>query len=285
MKTRSAMRHCYLLGEHIAHSLSPAMHNAGYAAAGMDMRYGLLDVKPTELDGTLARVRQADCAGCNVTMPYKSNAAKAADSLAEEVTRSGVANVLVNEAGRLFARNVDIDGMVACFARRRESIGRGSAVLLGSGGAAAAAIEALRQVKPQHLVISARNEAAARRLLAASGIAGIVTSLDAASREARAASLVINTTPLGMHPDDPEPLPHEALRPGLLVYDLVYTRPGPTPLQEAAAAAGAAVCDGLTHVYQQALPSFRLLTGHEPPAQAMLSGLVTALHGRQPLDW
>ena len=101
----------------------------------------------------------------------------------------------------------------------------------------------------------------------------------------REAALLVNTTPLGMKPDDPLPVPQDALTPGLLLYDLVYTRSGPTPLQAAALKAGALVCDGLTHVYEQAIPSFRLFTGQQPPAGVLRRALVDALGGRGPLDW
>jgi shikimate 5-dehydrogenase len=79
-------------------------------------------------------------------------------------------------------------------------------------------------------------------------------------------------------------VPRAALRAGLLVYDVVYRRDGPTRLQSEALAAGAPVCDGLAHLFEQAPFTFRLLTGHEPPRAAMREGLVAAA-GRPPLDW
>jgi shikimate dehydrogenase len=98
------------------------------------------------------------------------------------------------------------------------------------------------------------------------------------------ATLVLNATPLGVAEGDGSPVPRAALRPGLLVYDVVYRREGPTPLQADALAAGALVCDGLAHLFEQAPFTFRLLTGHEPPRAVMLESLVEAT-GRPPLDW
>jgi shikimate dehydrogenase len=69
----------FLLGEHVAHSLSPAIHNSAYAALGLDAEYGLLDVTPAGLPAALARLRQADCFGANVTMPYKEDVLASVD--------------------------------------------------------------------------------------------------------------------------------------------------------------------------------------------------------------
>jgi len=279
------MRHAYLLGHHIAHSLSPAMHNAGFQALGLDIEYGLLDVDIDGLAVAFARVRQPDCVGVNVTMPYKPDAATEADERSPEVDRCGVANLLLNRNGRLAARNVDIDGIVACLERRHPTIASGPAVVLGSGGAAAAVLEALRRVPPKWLIVCARNLEAADELIRRIGIPADIQPLTDAREFVREAALLVNTTPLGMKPDDPLPVPQDALTPGLLLYDLVYTRSGSTPLQAAALEAGALVCDGLTHVYEQAIPSFRLFTGQEPPAGVLRRGLVSALRGREPLDW
>jgi shikimate 5-dehydrogenase len=98
------------------------------------------------------------------------------------------------------------------------------------------------------------------------------------------ATLVLNATPLGTGETDPSPVPRAALRAGLLVYDVVYRRGGPTRLQADARAAGALVCDGLAHLFEQAPFTFRLLTGQEPPREVMLASLVAAT-GRPPLDW
>jgi len=282
------MRHAYLLGENISHSLSPPMHNAGYRALGIDMEYRLLDVARGGLPEAFRRIRHPDCAGSNVTMPYKPDAATAADRRSAEVERCGVANVLLNRAGELQAQNVDIVASIACFERRRSAIAAGMALILGSGGAAAAGLEALRQVTPRRIALAARNPAALRHLLEIARDVGIPVEahdLAEAPRLAREAALIFNATPLGMKTGDPLPVPPEVLRPGLLVYDLVYTRSGPTPLVEAALNAGALVCDGLTHVYEQALPSFDLFTGQPAPAQAMLQAVVDTLGGRRPIEW
>ena len=82
---RKATRYAYLLGEGISHSLSPAIHNAAFAALGLDYEYRLLDVPPARLQGALARMRQPDCLSGNITMPYKSDVLAAAEECSETV--------------------------------------------------------------------------------------------------------------------------------------------------------------------------------------------------------
>jgi shikimate dehydrogenase len=282
------MKRAFLLGEHVAHSLSPAIHNAAFAALGLDAEYGLLDVPPAGLPAALARLREADCFGANVTMPYKTDVLAAADECAESVRRCGAASLLVNRHGRLTAHNNDVEAISACLARRAGTVARGPAVILGAGGSAAAMLEAMRRVPPARAVVLARRPEAASAL-AARARERVPFPVEAGplgdvARALAGATLVLNATNLGVGEADPSPVPAAALRPGLLVYDVVYRREGPTRLQADALAAGALVCDGLAHLFEQAPFTFRLLTGHEPPRAVMLESLVAAT-GRPPLDW
>jgi shikimate dehydrogenase len=278
----------FLLGEHVAHSLSPAIHNSAFAALGLDAEYGLLDVPPAGLPAALARLREADCLGANVTMPYKEAVLAAADECSEGVRRCGAASLLVNRGGRLTAHNNDVEAIAACLGRRAATVARGPAVILGAGGSAAAMLEAMRRVPPARALVLARRPEAAAALAARARDrvpfpveAGPLADVE---RALAGATLVLNATPLGVGASDPSPVPPAALRAGLLVYDVVYRRDGPTRLQSEALAAGAPVCDGLAHLSEQAPFTFRLLTGHGPPRAAMLEGLVAAA-GRPPLDW
>jgi shikimate 5-dehydrogenase len=145
-------------------------------------------------------------------------------------------------------------------------------------------LEAMQRVPPTRVRILARRPEAAAALAARARArapfrveAGPLADAEAALAEA---SLVLNATPLAVA----SPVPRAALRAGQLVYDVVYRREGPTRLQSDALAAGALVCDGLAHLFEQAPFTFRLLTGHEPPRAVMLASLVAAT-GRPPLDW
>jgi shikimate dehydrogenase len=282
------MKQAFLLGQHISHSLSPAIHNPAFAALGLDYAYGLLDVPPAGLKTALARLREDDSVGANVTMPYKSDVLAAADECSESVRRCGAASLLVNSGGRLSAHNNDVEAIAACLGRRAARVAGGLAVIVGAGGSAAAMLEALRRFPPARAIVLARRPQAAEGLAARTR--GSVSFPVEAGHLADAApalgeaTLIFNATPLGVGENDPSPVDRQALRPGLLVYDIVYRRGGPTRLQSDALAAGALVCDGLAHLFEQAPFTFRMLTGRQAPREVMLQSLVAAT-GRRPLDW
>jgi shikimate dehydrogenase len=281
-------RHAFLLGQHISHSLSPAIHNPAYAALELDCEFGLLDVPPSRLPEALARMRRPDCLGGNVTMPYKGDVLAAAEECSETVRRCQAASLMVNRHGRFVLHNNDVEAIAACLRRRAATVAGGPAVILGAGGSAAAMLEALRRVPPARVTLLARRPEAAAALVERAR-AWIGVPLEAGDLAAGApamgeAALILNATPLGVHPGDPSPVPRSVLRPGLLVYDIVYQREGLNALQREALAAGARVCDGMMHIFEQAPFSFRMLTDREPPRDVMLQGLLDAT-GRHPLDW
>jgi shikimate dehydrogenase len=285
MKTR---RYAFLLGEHISHSLSPPMHNPAYAALGLDYEFGLLDVPPSKLQEALARMRRPDCLGGNITMPYKRDVLAAADECSETVRRCEAASLLINQNGRFILHNNDVEAIAACLGRRAATVAKGPAVILGAGGSAAAMLEALRRVQPTRVIVLARRPEAARALVDRSrawlGVPIDAGDLADGRRALAEAATIFNATSLGVAPGDPSPVPRNLLRPGLLVYDIVYQRQSLNALQTEALAAGALVCDGMRHIYEQGPYSFQMLTDREAPREVMLQGLVAAT-GRQPLDW
>ena len=264
---RNGTRYALLLGEGISHSLSPAIHNAAFAALGLAYDYGLLDVPPARLQEALARMRQPDCLGGNITMPYKSDVLAAAEKCSETVSRCGAASVLINRDGRFVLHNNDVEAITACLGRRAATVAKGPAVIVGAGGSAAAMLEALRRVPPTRVLVLARHPEAARALAErARGWLPVPVEAGHLKEGARAlaeATLIFNATSLGVREGDPSPMPREALRPGLLVYDIVYRRDGLNRLQSDALAAGALVCDGMAHIFEQAPFTFRMLTGRE----------------------
>lgn len=283
-----ATRYAFILGEHIAHSLSPAIHNAAYAALGLDYEFGLMDVSPSELREGLGRMRQPDCLGSNITMPYKRDVLAAADECSETVRRCEAVSLMINRNGRFVLHNNGVEAIAACLTRRAATVATGSAVIIGAGGSAAAMLEALRRVPPTRVVVLARRPEAAKALVervrAWLPVALEAGHLAGGRRAMAEAAVIFNATSLGVHAGDPSPVPREALRPGLLVYDIVYQREGLSALQSEALAAGALVCDGTTHIFEQAPFSFQMLTDREAPREVMLESLV-AVTGRKPLDW
>ncbi len=285
---RKATRYAFLLGEHISHSLSPAVHNPAFAALGLDYEYGLLDVPPAGLQAALERMRQPDCLGGNITMPFKRDVLAAAEECSETVRRCGAASILINRDGRFVLHNNDVEGIAACLNRRAATVAGGPAVIVGAGGSAAAMLEALRRVPPTRVLVLARRlEAAAALATQARGWLQVPVQAGRLEEGAKAlaeATLIFNATPLGVREGDPSPVPREALRPRQLLYDIIYRRDGYTRLQADALAAGVLVCDGMRHIFEQAPFTFRMLTGREASREVMLESLVAAT-GRPPLDW
>jgi len=281
-------RVAFLLGRGIAHSLSPAMHNAALADRGLDADYQLLDVTPRRLAAAVARLRRLDCLGANVTMPYKRMVVAHADGVSEAVRRCGAGNLLVSRDGRLQLDNTDVVAIRAALDRRARHLGRGPVAVLGSGGAAAGVLEALGELATPEVLLLARRPAAAaalaRRFRDRLGGRITVLSIDAGAARVAECSVLVNATPIGMAPGDPSPISYDLLHPDLLVYDLVYRPGGPTALHQRAAERGCGVTCGLSHLLAQAGPSFELLTGLAAPWEVMRSALATAA-GRQPVGW
>jgi shikimate dehydrogenase len=238
-----------LLGHHIGYSASPAMHNAAFAALGMDVRYELADVGPEGLADAVDALRGPRRIGANVTQPHKLAVCELVDELEPEVERLGAANTIVPRGERLVAHNTDLPAVAAELA----DFGPVStATVLGVGGASRAAQAALSDA-------GATVTAVGRE--AWDEIPTILPNCQ----------LVVNATPIGTGSDE-SPLDSDLLRPDLAVLDLVY-RPSPTRLVREARAAGAEARDGSGMLIRQAALSFSLWTGHEAPVEAMRDAL------------
>src|SRR5574337_132599 len=145
------MRRVFLLGDPIAHSLSPAMHRAAFRALGLDWRYELLETPRGKLPEALARLRAEDCAGANVTIPHKEPICSLLDALGESARKIGAVNTIVRHGDRLIGENTDAAGFTqalhdASALADRRSLGDGRSVdprnarvvIFGAGGAACA---------------------------------------------------------------------------------------------------------------------------------------------------
>jgi shikimate dehydrogenase len=195
---------------------------------------------------------------------------------------------MINRNGRFILHNNDVEAIAACLGRRTSTVAKGPAVIVGAGGSAAAMLEALRRVPPTRVVVLARRLEAAQALVERVrpwlGVPVEAADLAAGRRALEDAVVIFNATSVGVHAGDPSPVPREILRPGLLVYDIVYQREGHNTLQKEAVAAGALVCDGMRHIFEQGPYSFQMLTDREAPRDLMMESLVAAT-GRKPLDW
>jgi shikimate dehydrogenase len=240
-----------VLGWPVSHSRSPAMHEAAYRAAGLEgWRYQLLPVPPELLVETVRALGPAGFSGANVTIPHKQAVLKAADEAADAARAIGAANMLTFADGRVRADNTDAPGLLAALP---EPPSGSSALVLGAGGSARAAIWALRQGGAEAVMVWNRTPERAQRVARELGARAVPGP--------QPADLLVSCVPAGASPP---------LEPGAYgcVVDLAYGAQE-TPLVAAARAAGARVVDGLEVLVRQGALSFESWTGRRAPLEAM----------------
>jgi shikimate dehydrogenase len=261
-----------VLGWPVAHSRSPAIHNAALAALGMDgWRYQLLPVPPPLFAQTARSLPGSGFVGANVTIPHKHSALALASSASETARAIGAANTLTfGPDGAIAAENTDAPGLLVALGEAP----RGMRVqVLGAGGSARAAAWALREAGASDVAIWNRTPERAVALARELGVRSV--------SEPVAAELLVNCTSVGLQRSgaiERSATEDEALNQlGLTfdqvgeysyVIDMVY-RSGPTPLLAAARAHGARTLDGLEILLAQAALSFELWTGRSAPLDAM----------------
>ena len=238
-----------LVGSPVGHSLSPTIHRAALAAAGIDGTYDALEVDEDGLAAVIDRIRGGDLDGANVTMPHKQAAARLADRLDSRATRAGAVNTLYRRDTTVWGATTDVDGVRGAF-RHGGLDQSGPVLVLGSGGAAAAALLAL---EGRALRVATRRPETARMLLAR---LSVVAEPAEFGRPWEGAT-VVNATPIGMHG---EALPAGVVEASVGLLDMAYGVQA-TPAVRAARAAGRPVADGLDMLVAQAAASFALWTG------------------------
>ncbi|HWC70904.1 MAG TPA: shikimate dehydrogenase [Actinomycetota bacterium] len=268
-----------VIGWPVEHSLSPTIHNAAFAALGMDWVYVPLPVAPGTLAAAVKGVAALGFRGVNVTMPHKSESAELADELSDEARRLRAVNAFVVRGGRLHGHNTDAPGFER-FVREDAGFDPAgcSAIVLGAGGAARAVALALAHAGASDLRVAVREAARANDLVSAiegTDLRVDVVPLDDAS--GMRADLVVNATPLGADGVTAPPLP--AVDADVVVVDLLY-RPAVTPWQLAAREAGAEVFGGLGLLLQQAALSFDLWTGTPAPLEVMSAAALASMAER-----
>lgn len=264
-----------LLGDPVAHSLSPRFQNAAIRAAGVDAIYLPLRCGADAFAGLLQGIGAAGGAG-NVTLPHKARAAALVEAATEAVERTGACNTFWLRDGRLHGDNTDVEG----FARAaRELIGSpaGARVLvLGAGGAARAVVLALIRERADAVHLLNRTQGRARAVAEALDPRGRRVAVVDAARdvEREGYDLVVNATSLGLGDDDALPLPLD--RPARVgaVLDLVY-RESETAWVADARRREMPAADGLEMLIQQGAASFRLWFDREPDMAVMRGALGT----------
>jgi shikimate dehydrogenase len=254
-------RRAAVLGSPIAHSLSPVLHTAAYAALGLgDWTYTAIECDEAGLPALLASC-DPQWAGLSLTMPLKRAVLPLLDRTEPLAVEVGGANTVVFERGERHGYNTDVPGMVAALADAGVTAPPG-ATILGAGATACAALAALRETGLTSAVVLVRDQARAAGLLAAASRLGMAVDLQPFDSGVRDGDLLVSTVPAGAADFYAERA--GGSRPGpFAVLDVVYA-PWPTPLAQAAAKSGAVVVSGFDLLLFQAARQVELMTGIKP---------------------
>jgi len=284
MRFTAAAKVFVIFGDPVGHSLSPAMQNAALQAAGIDGAYIPWCVKAVGLSAAFESLRgMENFGGANVTLPHKEHAALLVDDVSAEAASLGAVNTLVARNGRLLGANTDGQGFLRSLQEDAGFMPRGRrAVILGASGAARAVAWSLAEAGISELLILNRTVARAEALAEMVGRRGGVFATGLGLGDPRIAKwvagseLLVNATSIGLKASDPTPIDPGILRPGMLVYDLIY-RPRETALLREAKQRGCRALGGLGMLLFQGVLAFELWTGLKPSEQAMRSALIQAL--------
>ena len=280
---RGASRTVGIIGWPVAHSLSPAIHNAAFAALGLDWVYVPLPVAPAALPAALAGLAALGFAGANVTMPHKTVAAERSDELSEDARRLQAVNTLVVEDGPLHGHNTDAPGFDR-FLRRDagfDPAGR-SALLFGAGGAARAVALALARGGLAELTVAVRDPVASPPEPRAEALGGSRDRAD--GRRFDGAAAMRPRPRRERHPGGGgrRGVPAPALGPGQLVVDLLY-QPAQTPLHDVRARGGRGGLRGARPAPASGGALLRAVDGGVPPLDVMSAAALAELAARHPV--
>ncbi len=262
-----------LIGDPVGHSLSPAMHNAAFAADGLDYVYVALNVKSEGLPAAVRGAAALGLRGLNVTMPHKRAMVTLVDELDEGARISGAVNTVVIDGPTLRGHNTDGPGMVEACKEAGITLKDRRVLLLGSGGAAASIAAAFCDEGIGGLHIVNRNPENAGTLADKLRGAGKKVEIEvhptAALDGAVRAPIIVNTTPLGMRDGDPLPLPPDYLDANTALVDAAYRPGAETALVRQARERGATVVTGQRMLLYQGVLAQRLWTGRQPNVEVM----------------
>ena len=274
-----------LIGWPIAHSVSPAMHNAAFASLGLHFYYTLLPTKPDELETIITNFQVQGFVGGNVTMPHKQTIMSYLDEISNDARTIGAVNTIHVQDGKLIGHNTDCIGFLNAFLEAGYNPVGNRAVMLGAGGAARAAVYALAGAGVAQITIINRTVSRAERLAEEMARAFPRCQLtfkslhpDSLRAVPDDVDLVVNATSVGMEPQeefsvwpDDISIPTKAI-----YYDVIY-KPAQTYFLQRAKASGRPTLNGVGMVVHQGVAGFKIWTGQEPPVETMRQSVLNAL--------
>jgi 3-dehydroquinate dehydratase/shikimate dehydrogenase len=268
-----------VVADPVGHSLSPVVHNAAIAAAGIDAVYVPFRVPAEQIDEFLSAASRWPLSGLSVTLPHKESVLRHATAVDGLVQSIGAANTLSFTPAGIEAANTDATAAVESLAAalrgdeqpQNGTLGVKTAVVLGGGGAARAVAFGLKQ-RGVEVTVTSRTADRAKKIAAEVGCKAV----EWAARHRMPSDCVVNATPVGMHPNvDETPYDKEHLRPYMVVFDTVYN-PENTLFIKEARSVGCRTVTGVEMFVRQAAIQFRIWHGVEPPQQVMRDALKRA---------
>jgi shikimate dehydrogenase len=267
-----------VIGDPIAQSISPAMHQPAFDSVGISATYERWHTTETDLPARIESLRGSDTLGANVTVPHKLAVMKLVDEISPLAKRAGAVNTIVNRNGRLFGDNTDVYGFTTSLISACPDAPHRRALVLGAGGAARAVVLGLDQIGVTAITIANRDVDRAERL--ASDLAPIMVETlcldaDLLPNAVQRAGFLVNATSLGWHRGEWPLAPTllADLPAGAIVVDLTYRD---TDLLIAARDRGWATLDGLPMLVHQGARSFELFTGQAAPIDIMMAAALRA---------
>jgi shikimate dehydrogenase len=286
----AATRLCAVFGSPIAHSASPAMHNAAFAHLGLNWRYLAFEVDPKRLRAAIEGAKAMNFAGINLTVPHKLLAVKMMDQLDESANKWGAVNTIKfdRDSGRMpgplttraIGFNTDADAIVAALREDLKLPLRGARILLlGAGGAGRTAALKLAAENVAELFLVNRTLNKAVKIAREINKLFPSVSVSAGFPKAKV-DLILNATSLGLKANDPSPLDEKqfSFNQTRAVFDMIY-RPAETKLLKAAKKAGCRTANGLGMLLHQGAKAFEIWTGKPAPLDVMRRALEQNVYG------
>jgi shikimate dehydrogenase len=258
-----------VLGNPVAHTLSPDIQNAAIRAAKLDAAYVALRVASDDVAGVMRTL-----AGGNVTIPHKGTAAEALDRATARVKHTRACNTFWTDGKRLLGDNTDVIGFAVALRLLLDDVSGARVLIAGAGGAARAALYALLEEGADDITVIARSRARRKELGQVAGRRKRRVQVVASAKKVRGEGfdLVVNATPLGLKDRDAAPIHLEQLGGVRAVFDMVY-RPSGTRWSRHAAAAGIPAIDGKEMLIQQAAAAFEIWWGMDAPIKQMRAAM------------
>ena len=273
-----------IFGDPVEHSLSPTMHNAAYAALGMNRRYVAFHVTPKDLTRALHGIRALGIVGTNLTVPHKEAALRAVDQVSAEGRLLGAINCVINRGGRLTGENTDARGLERDLRRLKVGLQGRTVLIVGAGGGAVSAALAASRLGASRVLIANRTRSRAAAMVRRCARAWRVDTVFEARgldslRDAALlteVSCAINATPMGLTTGTFARLDYGATPGDCFFYDMLYARSA-TPFLRGAIRARRKHADGAGMLIEQGELAFKLFNGVVAPRGVMRRALMDAL--------